>query len=187
MNAVPSQLIRDTEQLSEAVTRPIPGSRKIHVRGSRADLRVPMREIVQSQTPTLFGGEENPAITVYDTSGPYSDPDARIDLSIGLAPLRAQWIAERGDSEPLAALSSAFGVAAKTDPRLDAVRFGNRPLPRRATAGNNVSQMHYARRGIVTPEMEFVAIRENQRIESLRDAGLLAQHAGQSFGATSSA
>jgi len=78
MNAVPSQLIRDTEQLSEAVTRPIPGSRKIHVQGSRADLRVPMREIVQSQTPTLFGGEENPAITVYDTSGPYSDLDARI-------------------------------------------------------------------------------------------------------------
>ncbi|HEX2595473.1 MAG TPA: phosphomethylpyrimidine synthase ThiC [Luteimonas sp.] len=183
MNAVPSQLIRDTEQLSEAVTRPIPGSRKIHVSGSRPDLRVPMREIVQSQTPTLFGGEDNPAITVYDTSGPYSDPDARIDLANGLAPLRAQWIAERGDSEPLAALSSAFGRGRESDPRLDAVRFGNRPLPRRAVAGANVSQMHYARRGIVTPEMEFVAIRENQRIDAMRDAGLLAQHAGQSFGA----
>jgi phosphomethylpyrimidine synthase len=183
MNAVPSQLIHDTEQLSEAVTRPIPGSRKIHVQGTRADLRVPMREIVQSQTPTLFGGEDNPAITVYDTSGPYSDPDANIDLSSGLSPLRAQWIAERADSEPLHALSSAFGRGRETDPRLDAVRFGHRPLPRRAVAGANVSQMHYARRGIVTPEMEFVAIRENQRIESLRDAGLLAQHAGQSFGA----
>jgi phosphomethylpyrimidine synthase len=183
MNAVPSELLRQTEQLSEAVTRPIPGSRKIHVPGSRADLRVPMREIVQSQTPTLFGGEENPAITVYDTSGPYSDPDAAIDLSAGLAPLRAQWIAERGDSEPLAALSSAFGRGRETDARLDTVRFGNRPLPRRAIAGANVSQMHYARRGLVTPEMEFVAIRENQRMESLRDAGLLAQHAGQSFGA----
>jgi phosphomethylpyrimidine synthase len=183
MNAVPSQLIRDTEQLSEAVTRPIPGSRKIHVQGSRADLRVPMREIVQSQTPTLFGGEDNPPITVYDTSGPYSDPDVAIDLSVGLPPLRAQWIAERGDSEPLTALSSAFGRGRETDARLDAVRFGHRPLPRRATAAANVSQMHYARRGIVTPEMEFVAIRENQRLESLRDAGLLAQHAGQSFGA----
>jgi phosphomethylpyrimidine synthase len=159
MNAVPSQLIRDTEQLSDAVTRPIPGSRKIHVPGSRADLRVPMREIVQSQTPTLFGGEDNPPITVYDTSGPYSDPEASIDLSAGLPPLRAHWIAERADSEPLAALSSAFGRGRETDARLDAVRFGHRPLPRRAVAGANVSQKHYARRGLVTPEMEFVAIR----------------------------
>jgi len=99
MNAVPSELIRQTEQLSEAVTRPIPGSRKIHVAGSRADLRVPMREIVQTATPTLFGGEDNPPITVYDCSGPYSDPGARIDLALGLPPMRAPWIAERGDSE----------------------------------------------------------------------------------------
>ena len=184
MNAVPSQLIRDTERLSEEVTRPIPGSRKIHVSGSQAGVRVPMREITQSQTPTLFGGQDNPAITVYDTSGPYSDPDAQIDLAAGLLPLRAQWIAGRGDSEPLAALSSAFGRGRETNPRLDSVRFGNRPLPRRAIASANVSQMHYARRGIVTPEMEFVAIRENQRIEAIRDAGLLMQHRGESFGAS---
>jgi phosphomethylpyrimidine synthase len=184
MNAVPSELIRQTEQLSEAVTRPIPGSRKIHVAGSRADLRVPMREIMQSQTPTLFGGEDNPPITVYDTSGPYSDPEARIDLAVGLAPLRAQWIADRGDSEPLAALSSAFGRGREVDARLDAVRFPNRPLPRVARAGANVSQMHYARQGIVTPEMEFVAIRENQRLEAIRDAGLLMQHPGEAFGAS---
>ncbi|MFS8063592.1 MAG: phosphomethylpyrimidine synthase ThiC, partial [Luteimonas sp.] len=183
MNALPSQLIRDTEQLSEAVTRPIPGSRKIHVPGSRADLRVPMREVVQSQTPTIFGGEDNPPITVYDTSGPYSDPGVQIDLASGLAPLRAQWICERGDSEPLAALSSAFGRGREQDPKLDAVRFGSRPLPRRAIQGANVSQMHYARRGIITPEMEFVAIRENQRIDAMRDAGLLMQHRGESFGA----
>jgi phosphomethylpyrimidine synthase len=183
MNAVPSELIRQTEQLSEAVTRPIPGSRKIHVAGSRADLRVPMREIVQTATPTLFGGEDNPPITVYDCSGPYSDPGARIDLALGLPPMRAPWIAERGDSEPLAALSSSFGRGREHDPRLDGVRFGNRPLPRRAIAGANVSQMHYAKKGIVTPEMEFVAIRENQRLELVRDAGLLAQHAGESFGA----
>ena len=113
MSAVPSDLIRQTEQLSEAVTRPIPGSRKIHVAGSRPDLQVPMREIVQSQTPTLFGGEENPPITVYDTSGPYSDPQARIDLAAGLPPLRAAWIAERGDSEPLAGLSSGCRAGAR--------------------------------------------------------------------------
>ncbi|WP_159016545.1 phosphomethylpyrimidine synthase ThiC [Cognatiluteimonas profundi] len=184
MNAVPSQLIRDTEQLSEAVTRPIPGSRKIHVDGTQPGVRVPMREILQTQTPTLFGGEDNPPITVYDTSGPYSDPDVRIDLASGLAPMRARWIADRGDSEPLTALSSSFGRGREHDARLDAVRFGNRPLPRRAIAGANVSQMHYARRGIVTPEMEFVAIRENQRIESLSDAGLLKQHPGESFGAS---
>ena len=92
MNAVPASLQQQTEQLSESVTRPIPGSRKIFVEGSRPDLRVAMREIVQSQTPTLFGGEDNPPITVYDPSGPYTDPDARIDLSTGLAPLRARWI-----------------------------------------------------------------------------------------------
>src|SRR5436190_450703 len=163
MNAVPSaavneQLLRQTEHLSEAVTRPIPGSRKIHVEGSRDAphghvVRVPMREIALSQTPTLFGGEDNPPVTVYDTSGPYTDPDARIDLAAGLSPLRAQWIADRDDSEPLPGLTSEFGRAREHDPRLSSVRFPGRILPRRARAGANVSQMHYARRGIVTPEM----------------------------------
>jgi phosphomethylpyrimidine synthase len=184
MNAVPSQLVRDAERLSAEVVRPIPGSRKIHVAGSRPDLRVPMREIVLSRTPTLFGGEDNPPVTVYDTSGPYTDPDARIDLAAGLPPLRAPWIAGRGDSEPLPGVSSDYGRAREADPRLDAVRFPARARPRRALAGANVTQMHYARRGIVTPEMEFVAIRENQRLEAVRDAGLLAQHPGESFGAS---
>ena len=184
MSAEPASLLRQTEQLSESVTTPIPGSRKVFVAGTRADLRVPMREIALSRTPTVFGGEDNPPVTVYDTSGPYTDPDARIDLSTGLGALRAGWIAERGDSERLTALSSAFGRAREHDPKLAAVRFPNRALPRRAVAGGNVSQMHYARRGIVTPEMEFVAIRENQRIEALADAGLLRQHPGQSFGAS---
>ncbi|UHQ20812.1 phosphomethylpyrimidine synthase ThiC [Lysobacter sp. KIS68-7] len=183
MNAVPSDLIRDTQRLSESVVRPIPGSTKIFVTGSREDLRVPMREIAQQRTPTLFGGEDNPAITVYDTSGPYTDPNVHIDLAAGLAPLRARWIEERGDTEALPSLTSDFGRAREHDPRLAAVRFPARMLPRRARAGANVTQMHYARRGIVTPEMEFVAIRENQRIEAMRDAGLLSQHAGQSFGA----
>jgi phosphomethylpyrimidine synthase len=184
MNAVPSQLIRDTERLSEEVTRPIPGSRKIHVEGSRPDLRVAMREITQSQTPTLFGGEGNPPISVYDPSGPYTDPDARIDLTVGLAPLRARWIEERGDTELLPQLSSEFGRGREHNARLADVRFPNRLLPRRATAGANVSQMHYAKRGIVTPEMEYVAIRENQRIDAIRDAQLLRQHPGESFGAS---
>ena len=185
MNAIPAaSLIQQTGELSAAVTRPIPGSRKIFVEGSRPDLRVAMREIAQARTPTLFGGEENPPITVYDTSGPYTDPDARIDLSAGLAPLRARWIEERGDSEPLDGPSSEFGRARESNPRLDAVRFPDRRLPRRARPGASVTQMHYARRGIVTPEMEYVAIRENQRLEEVSEAGLLSQHPGRSFGAS---
>ena len=183
MNAQLSALQQQAQQLSESVTRPIPGSRKIFVPGSRPDLQVPMREIALTRTPTLFGGEENPPVTVYDTSGPYTDPDACIDLSTGLPALRARWIEERGDTEPLPALSSAFGRSREGDARLDAVRFPNRTLPRRARAGGNVTQMHYARRGIVTPEMEYVAIRENQGLEAVREAHLLAQHPGQSFGA----
>ncbi|MEO8365281.1 MAG: phosphomethylpyrimidine synthase ThiC [Pseudoxanthomonas sp.] len=184
MNAQPDTLLQQTEQLSESVTRPIPGSRKIFVQGSRPDLQVAMREIVQSQTPTLFGGEENPPITVYDPSGPYTDPEARIDLRSGLQALRAKWIEERGDTELLPQLSSEFGRGRETNARLDAVRFPARTLPRVAKAGANVSQMHYARKGIITPEMEYVAIRENQRLDAVRDALLLKQHAGESFGAS---
>ena len=184
MNAVPSDLLRQAEQLSAEVTRPIPGSRKVHVAGSRPDLQVPMREIVLTRTPTLFGGEDNAPVTVYDCSGPYTDPAADIDLARGLPALRARWIAERGDSEELPGITSAFGRAREHDPKLAHVRFPNRVAPRRAKAGANVSQMHYARRGIVTPEMEFVAIRENQRLEAVREAHLLNQHRGESFGAS---
>ncbi|NOT87038.1 MAG: phosphomethylpyrimidine synthase ThiC [Lysobacter sp.] len=183
MNAVPSTLLQQTEQLSESVTRPIPGSRKIFVEGSRPDVRVAMREVALSQTPTLFGGEANAPVTIYDPSGPYTDPDVRIDLAAGLAALRAGWIEARGDTERLSALSSEFGRTREGNPKLDAVRFPNRALPRRAKDGANVSQMHYAKRGIVTPEMEYVAIRENQRLEAVREAHLLQQHPGVSFGA----
>ncbi|MFP7723144.1 phosphomethylpyrimidine synthase ThiC [Lysobacter sp. A3-1-A15] len=184
MNAVPSDLLQQADRLSSDVVRPIPGSRKVHVEGSRPDIRVPMREIDLARTPTIFGGEDNAPLAVYDCSGPYTDPAVEIDLARGLAPLRAQWIAERGDSEALAGLSSEFGRRRESDARLDAVRFGNRPQPRRAVAGANVTQMHYARRGIVTPEMEFIAIRENQRIDAIREAHLLKQHPGESFGAS---
>ena len=182
MNALPSDLVRQTQELSEQVTRPIPGSRKIHVTGSRGDLRVPLREIAQADTPLVFGAEKNAPVTVYDTSGPYTDPDYRVDLGAGLPPLRAAWIAERGDVEQLAGLSSEFGRKREADRRLDAVRFPNLRRPLRAKAGANVTQMHYARRGIVTPEMEYIALRENQRIEAL-EAHLRVQHPGESFGA----
>src|SRR5690606_14381862 len=134
MNAIPeaASLVQQAGELSASVTRPIPGSRKVFVHGANPDVRVPMREIAQTRTPTLFGGEDNPPITVYDTSGPYTDPDARIDLSTGLPAPRARWIEERGDTEALPALSSGFGRAREADARLDGVRFPARRLPRRA-------------------------------------------------------
>ncbi len=183
MNAMPSDLALAAQELSESVTRPISGSRKVHVQGSRPDIRVPLREIRQAQTPTLFGGETNPPITVYDTSGPYTDPDYTVDLAAGLPPVRAAWIAERGDVEQLPELSSEYGRQRAADPKLAAFRFTGLRAPMRARAGANVTQMHYARRGIVTPEMEYIAIRENQRIAALHGSALLAQHPGQSFGA----
>ncbi|WP_068808602.1 phosphomethylpyrimidine synthase ThiC [Thauera phenolivorans] len=185
-------------QVDEAAIAPLPNSRKVYVEGSRPDIRVPMREIVQADTPASFGAEPNPPIFVYDCSGPYSDPLAHVDIRSGLPALRQQWIDERGDTELLAGLSSEFGRERAADPALDELRFpGLHRKPRRAKAGANVTQMHYARRGIVTPEMEFIAIRENlnreKYIESLRATGpkgqkmadmMLRQHPGQSFGAS---
>ncbi|MBS0193822.1 MAG: phosphomethylpyrimidine synthase ThiC [Proteobacteria bacterium] len=183
MNAVPSPLLDDTRRLSTQVVRPIPGSRKIFVEGTQSGVRVPMREIALADTPSMFGAEKNAALAVYDTSGPYTDPAASIDLAVGLPALRARWIEARGDSEVLDIRSSEFARRHAHAPELAAIRFPRLPAPRRAKAGANVTQMHYARAGIVTPEMEFIAIRENQRLESVRDAALRAQHPGQSFGA----
>ena len=183
MNAVPSELLRLTAELSTTVTRPIPGSRKSHAHGSRADLRVPMREIVLADTPSTFGAEKNLPFAVYDTSGPYTDPDYAVDLATGLPPLRAAWIAERGDSEALADFTSPFTRRHAQARELADVRFPNLPKPRRAKAGANITQMHYARRGTITPEMEYIAIRENQKLDLLRDSVLLKQHPGHSFGA----
>jgi phosphomethylpyrimidine synthase len=187
MSAIPQAFVQKTAELSEEVTRPFPGSRKVYVTGSRPDLRVPMREISLTPTRTSAGLEENPPITVYDTSGPYTDPQARIDLLAGLPDLRAAWIDERGDTQWLTGPSSAFGRARQADPRLAHLRFQHIRTPRRAKPGRNVTQMHYARRGIITPEMEFVAIRENLRLDELRAdpryAKLLRQHPGQAFGA----
>ena len=187
MNANP-KFIAATAHVDEAAVQPLPKSRKVYVQGSRADLRVPMREITQSDTPlhgpaANGGSERNPPLAVYDTSGPYTDPAVKIDIRSGLEPLRADWIAERGDSEDLGGPSSRYGVERLIDPKLAELRFNLHRSPRRARAGANVTQMHYARRGIVTPEMEFIAIRENQRAGAFVEM-LRRQHPGHSFGAS---
>jgi phosphomethylpyrimidine synthase len=185
MNANDQFFARDAKVDSAAV-EPLPASRKIYVQGSRADIRVPMREIAQTDTPASFGAEKNAALAVYDTSGPYTDPDARIDIRHGLPALRAEWIGARSDTTTLEAPTSAYGRARLADPALAGLRFHLHRPPRRAKAGANVTQMHYARRGIVTPEMEFIAIRENQlREQTLAQMpeSMRHQHAGQSFGA----
>ncbi|HNQ56209.1 MAG TPA: phosphomethylpyrimidine synthase ThiC [Candidatus Desulfobacillus denitrificans] len=181
MNAK-EQFVAASAHVDAAAVKPLPQSRKVYVTGSRPDLRVPMREISQSDTPTAMGGEQNPSICVYDCSGPYTDPQAKIDIRKGLPALRQQWIEERNDSEELPQLSSAYGRSREADPALAAMRFDLKRMPRRAKEGMNVSQMHYARRGIVTPEMEFIAIRENQKREGLSEL-LLRQHPGETFGA----
>ncbi|MBT3058049.1 MAG: phosphomethylpyrimidine synthase ThiC [Candidatus Thiodiazotropha sp.] len=187
MSAIPEEFIKKTATLSEAVTRPFYQSRKVYVEGSRPDIRVPMREISQEATAASFGEEANPPIPVYDTSGPFTDPAHRVDLMKGMPDLRSRWIQERGDSEQLDGPSSDYGRARQADPDLARLRFEHIHAPRRAKAGCNVTQMHYARRGIVTPEMEFVAIRENCRLQELREdpryAKLLRQHPGEAFGA----
>ena len=173
-----------TSGADSAATQPFPNSRKVYVTGSRPDIRVPMREISLADTPTDFGGESNAPVLVYDTSGPYTDPQASIDLRAGLADVRGAWIDERGDTEVLPGLTSEFGASRLADSSLDHMRFAHVRTPRRAKAGSNVSQMHYARRGIITPEMEYVAIRENMKLQEARESGLLKeQHAGHSFGA----
>jgi len=197
MNAT-EKFIAATAHVDEAAIAPLPNSRKTYVEGSRPDIRVPMREISQSDTSASMGAEPNPPIFVYDCSGPYTDPEAKIDIRSGLQALRQQWIEERGDTEQLSDLSSEFGRQRAADTVLDELRFpGLHRKPRRARAGMNVTQMHYARRGIITPEMEYIAIRENlQRREymaSLKAAGptgekmaamMLRQHPGQNFGAS---
>ncbi len=185
MNANDRFFARDA-QVDSAAVQPLPNSQKIFVEGSRPDVRVPMREIAQGDTPALFGVEKNPPIVVYDTSGPYTDPAATIDIRKGLPALRARWIEERGDTVELSQLSSAYGREQLSDTALSGMRFDLQRKPRRARDATNVTQMHYARRGIVTPEMEFIAIRENLKREitlKMLPELVTRQHAGQSFGA----
>jgi phosphomethylpyrimidine synthase len=123
MSAIPEEFVQKTEELSQDVTQPFSGSRKIYVQGSRSDLRVGMREIQQADTPATLGTEKNPPITVYDTSGPYTDQQVKIDLLKGLPDVRGAWIAERDDSEWLDAPSSEFGRLRASDPALASLRF----------------------------------------------------------------
>jgi len=182
MNANP-KFLAQTARVDDAAVKPLPNSRKVYVEGSRSDLFVPMREIVQSDTPASFGTEKNPPIFVYDTSGPYTDPQARIDIRQGLFALRTQWIEERDDTEELSGPTSRYGHERLNDPKLADMRFSLKRKPRRAKTGRNVTQMHYARKGMVTPEMEFIAIRENQRRDALSDL-ITRRHPGQDFGAS---
>ncbi|MBH3427651.1 phosphomethylpyrimidine synthase ThiC [Pseudomonas alkylphenolica] len=177
--------LSESAQVDQQSVQPFTRSRKIYVEGSRPDIRVPMREISLDDTPTDFGGEANAPVLVYDTSGPYTDPAVVIDVRKGLGDVRSAWIDARGDTERLAGLSSDFGQQRLADAELTKLRFAHVRNPRRAKAGANVSQMHYARQGIITAEMEYVAIRENMKLQEARAAGLLnQQHPGHSFGAS---
>ncbi len=185
MNAIDKNIkfVNSEATVDAAAAKPFAKSRKVYVQGSRPDLQVPFREIGLSDTPSAFGAEKNPPVIVYDTSGPYTDPTTNIDIRNGLPALRAGWITERNDTQQLDGPSSAFGLERKNDPSLAEMRFNLTRKPLRAKAGMNVSQMHYARQGIITPEMEFIAIRENQRRENMSEL-LQTQHKGHDFGAS---
>lgn len=175
------ELLQQAAELTAEVTTPLPGSKKIYVQGSCPDIRVAMREVTTTSTKTNKGIEPNLPITIYDTSGPFTDPDIKIDLRCGLPALREAWIVERDDTEVLTELTADYSRRKQQDPQ--SLRFPETRRVRRARNGKRVTQMHYAKRGIITPEMEYVAIRENQRIDEIRDEKLLAQHPGESFGA----
>jgi len=165
---------------------PFPRSRKIYVEGDLFPIKVAMREISLSPTRLSNGSTEiNPPITVYDSSGPYTDEQVVINVRKGLPRLREQWILDRNDVDVLPDVSSRFGRERLADRSLDTLRFSYNHKPKAAKSGHNVTQLHYARKGIITPEMEYVAIRENQRIEQLQEAtqGMERQHPGNSFGA----
>ena len=196
MNDKP-KLLSATATVDERAILPLPNSRKIYIEGSRPDIQVAMREISQSDTAAPYDAEKNPPIVVYDCSGPYTDLHVSIDISSGLKTPRTPWIIDRGDTEELSGPSSAYGIERMNDPKLAEMRFNLTRKPRRALPGKNVSQMHYARQGIITPEMEYVAIRENMRrkeyLEELKTSGptgkkmaelMGRQHPGQSFGAS---
>ncbi len=181
-NSSAEKILSESATVDQASIQPFPKSQKIYVSGSRPDLRVPMREISLDDTPTDFGGEKNPPVRVYDTSGPYTDPAVKIDLREGLPDLRTPWILERDDTELLNENSSTFTNARLHDPKLAHLRFNLKRQPRKAKPGRNVSQMHYAKQGIITPEMEYIAIRENMALAQAKERGDV-QHPGQSFGA----
>lgn len=167
--AIPDDLLSQTTQLSSEALQPFSGSRKIYVTGSRPDVRVPMREVALSDTLTPHDSQPNDPVTIYDTTGLYSDADAHIDLQKGLPSIRERWILERNDTEQLIEQSSQFGRQRLENNLLNFLRFPNIKKPRRAKSGQNITQLHYARKGIITPEMEFIAIREGFSPEFVRN------------------
>ena len=174
--------------IQEPITQaPFPKAKKVYVQGTLFPIQVAMREITLHPTKLSNGGMEyNPPVTVYDTSGPYTDENATIDIRKGLARIREQWILDRADVEVLDGITSSYGKARLADSSLDELRFAYSHQPKVAKAGQNVTQLHYAKKGIITPEMEYIAIRENQRIaEQLAEASeaMKQQHSGESFGA----
>ena len=183
---------------SSITTQPFASSRKIYVQSRRPDVLVPMREIALTPTKSNGATEENPPFLVYDTSGPYTDPDAQIDIRRGLSPLRRSWILERGDVTELPSVSSEYGRMRAADSKLDSLRFAYIRKPLRAKPAQNVTQMHYARKGTITPEMEYIALRENMRRQEGKSNGngsehpksnsiasrLNSQHPGNSWGAS---
>ncbi|WP_447506222.1 phosphomethylpyrimidine synthase ThiC [Acinetobacter pittii] len=179
-NLSSAEISAQHEQDAKDLTRILPASKKVYIEGSRPDIQVPMREISLTDTPTGLGGEHNPPVMVYDTSGVYTDPNVQIDLDKGLPSVRQNWIEERNDTDVLSGLTSKFGQERLKDIRTADIRFAHIQNPRRAKAGKNVTQMHYAKQGIITPEMEYIAIRENQR---QREGVDMRQHGGQNFGA----
>lgn len=185
MSVIPDNLLNKTATISEAFTQAFPNSHKVYLQGSREDIRVPMREIelADVQVGSHDRIEKNPPVTVYDTSGPYTDPAEAIDIRTGLNEVRRAWIEDRGDTQVLADLSSKYGRLRAQDPNTQHLCFEHNRRPRRALAGRNVTQMHYAKCGIITPEMEYVAIRENLRLETCQPQ-LARQHPGESFGAS---
>ena len=183
MSAAPEEFLSKTASVDPESVQPFPSSRKVYRSGSRSDVNVPFREISLAETRSSDGVERNDSVFVYDTSGPYTDPESRIDIRQGLAPLRARWIEERGDTERLDAVSSEYGRLRQNDPKIEPLRFAHLRAPRRARPGANVTQMHYARQGVVTPEMEFIAIRENCMREAYREEVRRLRHPGMGFGA----
>ncbi|WP_455212111.1 phosphomethylpyrimidine synthase ThiC [Kaarinaea lacus] len=188
MSAIPEKILGKTAKINDASIQPFPNSKKVYIRGSRPDIKVPMREITLNATPIQNkdgtpGFEQNQPVLVYDTSGPYTDPDVSIDIREGLSELRTAWIEERTDSEILPDYSSEYGRKRAQEKSLDHLRFNHYRKPRRAKAGCNVTQMHYARKGMITPEMEYIAIRENLRRDALAEL-IAQQHPGRSFGAS---
>jgi len=176
------EFINEDASLDPSALESFANSKKVYIQGSTPDIQVPFREISISDTPSEFGAEKNVPVLVYDTSGPYTDPKHVINIQNGLHALRAKWIEDRQDTEVLDGPSSDFGKQRKNDPELEKMRFNLLRKPRKAKPGQNVSQMHYAKKGIITPEMEFIAIRENQRREGLSEI-IQEQHKGENHGA----